>query len=166
MPPHALFRSLTLLPRPSQALSNQKLFEVRRRFGAHRCGLQTGDTSLNTEAAIVVMTTEILRNIMYRTAELTVDRSGTGERTSRGQEAFCRAMWAWQTCKSLGSWTLAWRLQCSGDTEQLTLGIFTPARAPRAGTLLEPLGIPASAGLLIPRRCWRVAHACREHQHT
>eukprot|EP00798_Chlamydomonas_sp_ICE-L_P018417 gene18417-24891_t len=59
---------------PLKALSNQKLLETRKRFGHDRCGLQTGDTSLNTEAAIVVMTTEILRNIMYRTAE-TVDEN-------------------------------------------------------------------------------------------
>lgn len=42
---------------------------MRARFGHARCGLQTGDTSLNTEADVVIMTTEILRNIMYRTAE-------------------------------------------------------------------------------------------------
>lgn len=53
-----------------QALSNQKLLEMRARFGHARCGLQTGDTSLNTEADVVIMTTEILRNIMYRTAEV------------------------------------------------------------------------------------------------
>lgn len=51
---------------PLKALSNQKLAEKSARFGSNRCGLQTGDTSLNTEADIVVMTTEILRNIMYR----------------------------------------------------------------------------------------------------
>ena len=56
---------------PLKALSNQKLYEKRLRFGVHRVGLQTGDTSLNTDADIVVMTTEILRNIMYRTAEMT-----------------------------------------------------------------------------------------------
>ena len=53
-----------------QALSNQKLLEMRERFGHMRCGLQTGDTSLNADADIVIMTTEILRNIMYRTAEV------------------------------------------------------------------------------------------------
>jgi superfamily II RNA helicase len=49
-----------------KALSNQKLVEKAARFGSSRVGLQTGDTSLNTDADIVVMTTEILRNIMYR----------------------------------------------------------------------------------------------------
>lgn len=61
-----------------QALSNQKLLETRKRFGTARCGLQTGDTSLNTEADIVIMTTEILRNIMYRTAEMTEENATSG----------------------------------------------------------------------------------------
>jgi hypothetical protein len=60
---------------PLKALSNQKLYEARKRFGVSRAGLQTGDTSLNTEADIVIMTTEILRNIMYRTAEIQGDGS-------------------------------------------------------------------------------------------
>jgi len=51
---------------PLKALSNQKLLEMRERFGADRLGLQTGDVSLNSEADITIMTTEILRNIMYR----------------------------------------------------------------------------------------------------
>lgn len=66
---------------PLKALSNQKLFEMRKRFGHSRCGLQTGDASLNTEADIVVMTTEILRNIMYRTAEA-AEPSATGAAAS------------------------------------------------------------------------------------
>ncbi|GLI69984.1 hypothetical protein VaNZ11_014636 [Volvox africanus] len=67
---------------PLKALSNQKLFETRRRFGHARCGLQTGDASLNTDADIVVMTTEILRNIMYRTAEL-AEENNTGSLSTR-----------------------------------------------------------------------------------
>ncbi|GAX72807.1 hypothetical protein CEUSTIGMA_g262.t1 [Chlamydomonas eustigma] len=66
---------------PLKALSNQKLTEMRRRFGHTRCGLQTGDTSLNTEADIVIMTTEILRNIMYRTAELSEESASSGSST-------------------------------------------------------------------------------------
>ena len=52
-----------------KALSNQKLFEMRARFGTERVGLQTGDASLNIESDIVVMTTEILRNMMYHVEE-------------------------------------------------------------------------------------------------
>ena len=70
---------------PSQALSNQKLYELQRRFGTTRCGLQTGDTSLNTDAVVVVMTTEILRNIMYRTAELAA-ADGEAQHGSAGRE--------------------------------------------------------------------------------
>lgn len=54
---------------PLKALSNQKLYELREKFGSDRIGLQTGDVSLNTEADITVMTTEVLRNIMYRSME-------------------------------------------------------------------------------------------------
>ena len=52
---------------PLKALSNQKLYEMRIRFGSERVGLQTGDATLNVGRDIVVMTTEILRNMMYRT---------------------------------------------------------------------------------------------------
>ncbi|KAL4443480.1 hypothetical protein ABPG75_011217 [Micractinium tetrahymenae] len=51
---------------PLKALSNQKLLEFRGRFGVDGAGLQTGDASLNIEAPVVVMTTEILRNMLYR----------------------------------------------------------------------------------------------------
>ena len=53
---------------PLKALSNQKLREFRARFGAHMVGLKTGDAAVNPEARIVVMTTEILRNMLYRSA--------------------------------------------------------------------------------------------------
>ncbi|KAL3144002.1 hypothetical protein ABBQ32_003810 [Trebouxia sp. C0010 RCD-2024] len=60
---------------PLKALSNQKLFEMRERFGTERVGLSTGDASIQTDSAIMVMTTEILRNIMYRTEEEAEDSS-------------------------------------------------------------------------------------------
>ena len=49
---------------PLRALSNQKYHELVDRFGAERVGLLTGDTSINRGAAIVVMTTEVLRNML------------------------------------------------------------------------------------------------------
>lgn len=39
---------------------------MRVQFGSDRVGLQTGDVSLNAEADVVIMTTEVLRNILYR----------------------------------------------------------------------------------------------------
>lgn len=50
---------------PIKALSNQKFHEFSRAFGAERVGLLTGDTSVNSEADVVVMTTEVLRNMLY-----------------------------------------------------------------------------------------------------
>src|SRR5437764_5433010 len=50
---------------PLKALSNQKFGDLARRHGAEHVGLLTGDNSINGDAAIVVMTTEVLRNMIY-----------------------------------------------------------------------------------------------------
>ncbi|MCU0280659.1 MAG: DEAD/DEAH box helicase [Acidimicrobiia bacterium] len=50
---------------PLKALSNQKFGDFRRRLGPEAVGLLTGDNSLNGTAPVVVMTTEVLRNMMY-----------------------------------------------------------------------------------------------------
>jgi ATP-dependent RNA helicase HelY len=50
---------------PLKALSNQKFGDFGRRYGPGRVGLLTGDNSLNGEAPAVVMTTEVLRNMLY-----------------------------------------------------------------------------------------------------
>ncbi len=50
---------------PIKALSNQKYADLVERYGADRVGLLTGDNSINGEAPIVVMTTEVLRNMLY-----------------------------------------------------------------------------------------------------
>ena len=50
---------------PIKALSNQKFGDLVRRYGPDRVGLLTGDNSINGEAPVVVMTTEVLRNMLY-----------------------------------------------------------------------------------------------------
>ncbi len=50
---------------PIKALSNQKYNDLVDRYGAERVGLLTGDNSINGEAPVVVMTTEVLRNMLY-----------------------------------------------------------------------------------------------------
>jgi ATP-dependent RNA helicase HelY len=50
---------------PIKALSNQKFGDLVRRHGADRVGLLTGDNSINGDARVVVMTTEVLRNMIY-----------------------------------------------------------------------------------------------------
>jgi ATP-dependent RNA helicase HelY len=53
-----------LLP-PLKALSNQKFGDLARVHGRSAVGLLTGDNSVNGEAPVVVMTTEVLRNMIY-----------------------------------------------------------------------------------------------------
>ena len=50
---------------PIKALSNQKHNDLVTRYGPERIGLLTGDQSINGDADIVVMTTEVLRNMLY-----------------------------------------------------------------------------------------------------
>ncbi|GAB3664863.1 DEAD/DEAH box helicase [Nocardioides korecus] len=50
---------------PIKALSNQKFNDLAKRYGAENVGLLTGDNSINGEAPVVVMTTEVLRNMLY-----------------------------------------------------------------------------------------------------
>jgi superfamily II RNA helicase len=63
---------------PLKALSNQKLRDFREEFGADNVGLLTGDISVNREAPILVMTTEIFRNMLYGTPIGEVGTSLTG----------------------------------------------------------------------------------------
>ena len=48
---------------PIKALSNQKFRDLRKKFGD--VGLITGDVSVNPDAACLIMTTEILRSMLY-----------------------------------------------------------------------------------------------------
>jgi superfamily II RNA helicase len=50
---------------PLKALSNQKYADFCRQFGAEQVGILTGDVKVNSRAAVIVMTTEILRNMFY-----------------------------------------------------------------------------------------------------
>jgi ATP-dependent RNA helicase HelY len=50
---------------PIKALSNQKYADLVRRYDNRTVGLLTGDNSINGEAPVVVMTTEVLRNMLY-----------------------------------------------------------------------------------------------------
>ncbi|HEY0249052.1 MAG TPA: DEAD/DEAH box helicase [Gryllotalpicola sp.] len=58
---------------PMKALSNQKYNEFVERYGPEAVGLLTGDTNVNSRARVVVMTTEVLRNMLYADSELLPD---------------------------------------------------------------------------------------------
>lgn len=69
---HAIHRALENGTRifyttPLKALSNQKFSDFSRKYGEDKTGLLTGDTSINRDAQIVVMTTEVFRNMLYGT---------------------------------------------------------------------------------------------------
>jgi superfamily II RNA helicase len=69
---YAIYRALSRGKRvfyttPLKALSNQKLRDFREKFGSDLVGLLTGDASINRDAPILVMTTEIFRNMLYGT---------------------------------------------------------------------------------------------------
>ncbi len=55
---------------PIKALSNQKYVDLRQRFGETNVGLLTGDVSVNPGAPVVIMTTEVLRNMIYAGTDL------------------------------------------------------------------------------------------------
>ena len=52
---------------PLKALSNQKYYDFGEKYGQDKVGLLTGDTSINRNAQIVIMTTEVFRNMLYGT---------------------------------------------------------------------------------------------------
>ncbi len=54
---------------PLKALSNQKYHDLKARFGEQNVGLLTGDISINRDARLIVMTTEIFRNMLYGVRE-------------------------------------------------------------------------------------------------
>jgi ATP-dependent RNA helicase HelY len=67
---YAIFRALregtkVIYTTPLKALSNQKYHDFVREYGEQRVGLVTGENTINDEAPVVVMTTEILRNLIY-----------------------------------------------------------------------------------------------------
>ena len=75
---HAIDRALAAGRRafytaPIKALSNQKFRDLVRRLGDGRVGLMTGDQVVSPDAPVVVMTTEVLRNMLYAGSMATLD---------------------------------------------------------------------------------------------
>jgi len=67
---YAIFRALrdgqkVIYTTPLKALSNQKYHDFVREYGESKVGLVTGENTINDDAPVVVMTTEILRNLIY-----------------------------------------------------------------------------------------------------
>ncbi|WCJ21739.1 DExH-box ATP-dependent RNA helicase DExH15 chloroplastic [Euphorbia peplus] len=61
---------------PLKALSNQKFRDFRETFGDENVGLLTGDSAVNKDAQVLIMTTEILRNMLYQSIGMVSSGSG------------------------------------------------------------------------------------------
>ena len=73
---------------PIKALSNQKFHELCAEYGDDEVGLLTGDVNLRGDAPIVVMTTEVLRNMIYADGAGSRSGSSAGSRTALHDLAF------------------------------------------------------------------------------
>lgn len=64
---------------PIKSLSNQKYHDLKHLFPSASVGIMTGDIKSNPEADIVVMTTEILRNLLFKQSTSTVHLGTAGQ---------------------------------------------------------------------------------------
>jgi hypothetical protein len=81
---------------PLKALSNQKFFDFCERFGTANVGLLTGDVCVQRDAPILLMTTEVFRNMLFDEADsplrLAADAAARGEGAAAGAEEGSRAL--------------------------------------------------------------------------
>jgi len=78
---------------PLKALSNQKFRDFSAAYGSERVGLLTGDNSINPNAPIVVMTTEVLRNMIYAGTDLSEVAVVVLDEVHYLQDRFRGAVW-------------------------------------------------------------------------
>lgn len=67
------FSDRAIYTSPIKALSNQKYRDFKQTFGTASVGILTGDVQINPEANCLIMTTEILRSMLYKGADLIRD---------------------------------------------------------------------------------------------
>ena len=70
---------------PIKSLSNQKFYDLKKQFGS--VGIMTGDIKFSPDANVVIMTTEILRNLLFKQHSATRDLGPTAELTCDGLDA-------------------------------------------------------------------------------
>jgi superfamily II RNA helicase len=73
---------------PIKSLSNQKYAEFTEKFGKESIGILTGDIKMNPDAPCLIMTTEILRNLLYKEYEKNIFPTAAerGENTAEEEE--------------------------------------------------------------------------------
>jgi len=78
---------------PIKALSNQKYRDLLGKYGENNVGLLTGDISINSSAKAIVMTTEVLRNMIYSGNDLSQLKSVVLDEVHYLQDKFRGAVW-------------------------------------------------------------------------
>lgn len=83
---HKIFREggRVFYTTPIKSLSNQKFHDLKREFGQDRVGIMTGDIKFNPDAQVIVMTTEILRNLLYKQGTSTQNLGVTAALSLKG----------------------------------------------------------------------------------
>jgi len=72
---------------PIKSLSNQKFNDLKAQFGEEKVGIMTGDIKFSPDADVVIMTTEILRNLLFKQGSSTKDIGPTASLTLEGLDA-------------------------------------------------------------------------------
>ncbi len=72
---------------PIKSLSNQKFHDLKKEFGVEMVGIMTGDIKFNPDARIIVMTTEILRNLLFKQGTTTESLGLTSALSLKGLTA-------------------------------------------------------------------------------
>lgn len=72
---------------PIKSLSNQKFYDLKKEFGVDMVGIMTGDIKFNPDAKIIVMTTEILRNLLFKQGSSTESLGLTSALSLKGLSA-------------------------------------------------------------------------------
>jgi superfamily II RNA helicase len=72
---------------PIKSLSNQKFNDLKAQFGEQKVGIMTGDIKFSPDADVVIMTTEILRNLLFKQDSSTKDIGPTASLTLDGLDA-------------------------------------------------------------------------------
>lgn len=69
---------------PIKSLSNQKFHDLKKEFGVDKVGIMTGDIKFNPDAQVIVMTTEILRNLLFKQGTITENLGLTASLSLKG----------------------------------------------------------------------------------
>src|SRR6266498_784778 len=143
---------------PIKALSNQKYNDLVARYGPETVGLLTGDNSINGGAPIVVMTTEVLRNMLYAGSS-TVDGLGfvVMDEVHYLADRFRGAVWEEVIIHLPRSVTLVSLSATVSNAEEFADWLVT-VRGDTRAIVTEPRPVPLWQHMLVGKRLFDLFH--------